>query len=325
MGLVQSSVVAKNPIEQGAGVSVIVVSDYAAGGTKGWDDIRTAVAALAKQDFGEPAEFLLVESERFRSEFPSELTSALPELKIHFLPDFTSYALKNEAVRMASGEYVAILDADCIPEPSWLRRLIGTLRSHSKAAAVSGKTIYPNQTFSSRVCALLARSYLDPGFAGRTRFIAINTCAFRREAYLSHPLPTDIGTFSSALQSEALLRDNWDLLFDPDIQVIHDFEGWGMEADVRRNAGHGTIATRLKEPAMPWARLVRLGPGSIPVILAGKIFNSWKDCVRSGRSYGIRWSQLPAAMFISIAVHLLEVPGMLQAYRGRWLKSSFFR
>jgi hypothetical protein len=171
------------------------------------------VTALAKQHFDEFKEFLLIEYERFRSEFPSKLTSALPKLKIHFLPDFTSHALKNEGVRMASGGHV----------------------------------------------------------------------------------------------------------------VTHDLKGRGMEADLRRNAGQGTIATRLKEPALPWARLVRIGPGSIPVILAGKIFNSLKDCVRCGRSYGIRWPQLPAAMFVSIAVHLPEVPGMLQVYRGGCLKGSSFQ
>lgn len=314
-----------DPNDHKVDVSVIVVSDYAAGGAKGWDDIRTAVAALARQDFGEPAEFLLVESERFRSELPPELASALPGLRVHFVPDYASYALKNEAVRMASGEFVAVLDADCIPEPSWLRRLVATLRAHPTAAAVSGKTVYPDVAFSSRVCALLARSYPDPGRAGHTCFISANNCVFRRAAYQSHPLPTSIGTFSSRLQSEALLRDGWDLLFDPEIQVTHDFEGWGMEADVRRNAGHGTIATRLQDSTLPWARLARLGRVSIPVIVAGKIFDSWKDCVRCGQSYGVRWFQLPAAMFVSIAVHLLEVPGMMRAYEGTTLRNSFFR
>jgi len=317
-----------NPVDPGPAVSVAIVSDYAAGGAKGWDDIRTAVAALARQDFAEAVEFLLVESERFRSGLTPDLTSTLPDLKVHFVQDYASYALKNEAVRLASGEYVAILDADCIPEPSWLRRLIGTLRGHPRAAAVSGRTVYPGETFSSRVCALLARSYLDPGFeggSGRTRFIAINSCAFRRKAYQCHPLPTDIGTFSSRLQSEALLHDGWDLLFDPEVRVIHDFEGWGMEADVRRNAGHGTVATRLKDSTLPWARLARLGPVSIPVILAGKIFDSWKDCVRCGPVYGIRWWQLPASLCVSIAVHMLEIPGMWRAYEGKILRSSFFR
>lgn len=322
---IESKVVSINPIYSGTGVSVVVVSDYAAGGAKAWDDIRTALAALARQDFSEPVEFLLVESERFRSELPQDLTLMLPGLKIQFVPDYSSYALKNEAVRMASHEYVAILDADCIPEPSWLRRLIATLRDHPTAAAVSGKTVYPDEAFSSRVCALLARSYLDPGCAGRTRFIAINSCAFRRQAYHSHPLPTDIGTFSSRLQSEALLQDGWDLLFDPEIRVTHDFEGWRMETDVRRNAGHGTVATRLKDVTLPWARLARLGPVSIPLILAGKVLDSWQDCVRCGPAYGIRWWQLPAAMFVSIAVHLLEVPGMLRAYQRSVLDGSFFR
>ena len=298
----------------GQGISVIVVADHAAGTAKAQENMRTIVAALARQDLGESVEFLLVESEGFRSKLPPELTSLLPELKVHFISDHGSYALKNEGVRKAAGEFVAILDADSIPGPSWLRCLIATLRAHPKAAAVSGKTVYPDQAFPARVCALLARSYLDPGFAGRTRFVAINNSAFRREAYLSHPLPTDIGTFSSRLQSEALLRDGWDLLFDPEIQVTHDFEGWRMEVDLRRNAGHGTVATRLKDNTLPGARLVRLGPASIPLVLAGKIVDRWKDCVRCGRPYGIPRLQLPAAMFVSIAVHLLEVPGMWQAY-----------
>ena len=309
----------------GAGVSVVVVSDHSSGDTKGWDDIRTAVTALAQQDFSETVEFLLVESERFRSECSSELASILPGLRVHFVSDYASYALKNEAVRIASGEYVCMLDADCIPEPSWLRRLIATLRTHPKAAALSGKTIYPGQSFSSRVCALLARSYIDPGGAGHTCFIAINNCAFRRAAYQSHPLPTGIGTFSSRLQSEALLDDGWELLFDPEVLVTHDFEGWRMEMDLRRNAGHGTIATRLQGNTLPWARLARVGRVSIPLILAGKILNSWKDCFRGAVSYGIEWFQLPAALAISIAVHILEVPGMLCAYAGGGLKGSSFR
>jgi hypothetical protein len=179
--------------------------------------------------------------------------------------------------------------------------------------------------FSARVCALLARSYLDPGHTGPTHFTAINNCAFRRAAYQSRPLPTTMGTFTAHIQSEALLRDGWELWFDPDIRVTHAFEGWRMEADLRRNAGHGTIVTRLRDATLPWAKLAQLGPLSIPLILAGKIFDSWRDCVRCGRFYGVRWFQLPAAMLLSIGVHLLEFPGMLRAYHGGGLKESFFR
>lgn len=306
-------------------ISVVIVSDYAAGGPVAARDIRAALSALALQEFDEPVEFLFIESECFRDRLPDDLVTIVPSLRILFHPEKESYSLKNHGVKAASAEFVAILDADCIPDPTWLRRLLTILRENRGLAAVSGKTVYPDQSFSARICALLARSYLDPGRAGVTHFIAINNCAFRRSAYLAHPLPTDIGTFSSRTQSEMLIRDGWTLWFDPDIEVIHDFEGWAMEADLRRNAGHGTVITRLADASLPYAWLARLGPVSILPILAGKVIDSWRDCVRCGRLYGVSWYAVPVAMVLSVGLHALEVPGMLRAFRGTGLKESFFR
>lgn len=306
-------------------ISVVLVSDYAAGGPVALRDIRTALSALAQQDLDEPAEFLLIESDCFRDQLGSDLPSILPGLRTLYFPDKESYPLKNHGVQAAAAEYVAMLDADCIPDPTWLRRLLTVLRENPALAAASGRTVYSDRSFSARVSALLARSYLDRGRATATPFIAINNCAFRRSAYLQHPLPTGIGTFSSRLQSERLVREGWTLWFDPDIEVIHDFEGWAMEADLRRNAGHGTIITRLHDASLPYAKLARLGRISIPVILAGKIVDSWRDCVRCGRHYGVPWYALPAAMLLSIGIHSLEIPGMLRAYRGTGLGPSFFR
>ncbi|MGH7552498.1 MAG: glycosyltransferase, partial [Longimicrobiales bacterium] len=267
-------------------VSILIVSDYAAGGPEGWKDIRKALTALAGQEFAEPVEYILCESDRFRDDVPSDLTAILPSLRLHFVPDLASYAIKNHGVSVASAEFVAVLDADCIPDAMWLRRLVSVLRAEPKAAVVSGRTIYPGGSLSERVCALLGRSYLDPGRAGETRFIAINNCAFRRVAYLESPLPSGLGTFSSHMQCEALKRAGWRLLFDPEIRVVHDFEGWSMEADFRRNCGHGTIRTRLEDPTLPHAWLARLGRPAILPILAGKLLDSWRDCIRCGRQYG---------------------------------------
>lgn len=306
-------------------ISVVVVSDYAAGGSVAARDIMAALSALARQDIDEPVEFLLIESECFRDDLPGDIPTVLPGIQVLFFPETESYPLKNHGVEAASGEFVAILDADCIPEPGWLRRLVSALRNNAKLGAVSGKTVYPDASFSARVCALLARSYIDPGHAGETRFIAINNCAFRRDAYLANPLPTGIGTFSSRVQSEKVIEDGWSLRFDPDIVVVHDFEGWSMEADLRRNAGHGTIITRLGDSSLPHASLVRMGRLSIPFVLAGKIIDSWRDCLRCGQNYGVSRASLPAAMLLSIGIHSMEIPGMLKAYSGAGLKQSFFR
>lgn len=306
-------------------ISVVIVCDYAAGGEGGWGDIRKALAAMAAQDFEEPAEFILCESEEFRENVPADLSAVLPGLKILFVRGQSAYELKNAAAEAASGEFLALIDADCVARPDCLRRLVASLRNHPEAAAVCGKTIYPEKALSVRISSLLSRAYIDPGREGPTSFMSQNCVAYRREEYLAHPMPTHMGGFASHVQAEELWRSGSVVWFDPMIQVEHDFEGWSMERDFRRNRGHGTIRTRLLDPSLPYAWLVRLGRIGIAPIVAWKIFSSWRECVRCGRGYGIRWYELPAAMAASVGINLLEVPGMLAAFRGHGPGRSNFR
>jgi hypothetical protein len=109
------------------------------------------------------------------------------------------------------------------------------------------------------------------------------------------------------------------------MRVVHEFEGWPMEADIRKHIGYGTVATRLAEPWMPYASLVRLGTPATPIIAMGKLLNTWRDCVRCRRAYGVRWFEMPFALATAVAVHAMEIPGMLAAYRGRDVGSSAYR
>jgi hypothetical protein len=127
------------------------------------------------------------------------------------------------------------------------------------------------------------------------------------------------------MQSESIRRSGGILWFEPRMRVVHDFEGWPMEADIRRNIGYGTVATRLADERMPYASLVRAGVASIPVIVAGKLFNTWRDCARCARAYGVRWHELPLALAAAVAVQIMEVPGMLAAYRGRRVGATAYR
>jgi Glycosyl transferase family 2 len=306
-------------------VSVVIVSDYGAGSEVAWAGMRATLAAMAAQDFAEPAEFILCESEKFRASLPVDVSAALPALKTLFVRGNSAYDLKNAAVVAASGEIVVFVDADCVPRPDCLRRLVASLRNHPEAAAVSGKTIYPGDALSVRISSLLSRAYIDPGGAGPTKFISENCVAYRRAAYLAHPMPTHMGTFAAHVQAEKLRACGAVLWFDPKIQVEHDFEGWTMERDFRRNRGHGTIQTRLLDRSLPYSWLVRLGRIGIAPIIAWKILSGWRECLRCGRGYGIRWYEVPVAMAASVRNCLFEVPGMLAAFRGEGRGSSNFR
>lgn len=307
-------------------ISVVIVSDYAAGQQGGWTDFRESLKALALQDLKEPAEFILCESEEFRGQLPADFTEIIPNLKIIFAPGSSSYELKNAAVRAAASPFIAMLDADCIPRHDWLRRLLNVLRVHPETAAVSGKTVYEGKSLGIRLSSLLSRAYSNPGWDGpTTRTIADNNAGYQRAAYLAHPLPTHMGGFAAHVQSRELLREGYALWFDSSIWVQHDFEGWSFEKDNRRHRGYSAIRTRLLDESQPYSWLARLGPIGIAPLLAGKILTSWWDCIRCGPAYGVQWYELPAAMMASVGVTLLEIPGMLAAFRITKFGKSYFR
>ena len=308
-----------------ASLSVIVVSDYAAGEEKSWEDLRRAFRAWVNQE-GMPAEeFMLVESSRFKGQIPSDVSEMVPNMRILYIDADSSYELKNLAAEAATGDWLAIVDADCIPQRSWLRVLRAAIAEHPDVAAVSAKTMYPGRSRMERVLGLLSRSYLDPGRRGPTRFISGNAACFRREVYCRHPLPVGFGAFASRIQSEAFLRDGATLLFDPELVVVHDFEGWPMERDIRRNHGYSTVITRLRDDRLPYARLVRAGVIAIPLIVAGKTLDSVRDCLRCYRQYNVKSYELPLALALTIVTHLLEIPGMLAAYRNQTMGATAYR
>jgi len=306
-------------------VSVIVVSDYAGGDVPAWDDLRSSLAALARQDIDEPIEVLLVEASEHADRVPDDLTAIVPSLKVVACPTTSSYALKNEGVRVAAAEFVVLLDADCTPSHDWLRRAVEAMRAHPEAAAISGRTRYRDRGLATRALAVLSRAYIDPGEAGPTAFISNNNAILRRTVFLEHPLPTDGGPFAARLQSEALRRAGRLLLFEPTMCVVHDFEGLAMERDIRRNIGYGTIRIRQLDPCMPWAWLTRLGVASIPLFVLARTVDSCWDALRAGRHYGLRWFEQPIAFALAFAVHLLEIGGMLSAFRHEAITTTAYR
>jgi glycosyltransferase involved in cell wall biosynthesis len=306
-------------------VSVVLVSDYGAGDSKGWDDLRATLSALARQDYTGRAEFILSENEEFAGSIPADVLALLPSLRVLCSPNRSSYALKNHGVAEATADIVVILDADCRPDRDYLTRLTAAFEAHPDADVVSGHTNYEGGGTGERVLALLCRSYVDPGPKGVTPFISNNNAGWKRSVYLAHPLPTGLGAFAARIQSESVRRTGGVMRFDPSVRAIHEFEGWRMEKDIRRNTGFGTVITRLRDPRLPYAWLIRRGWPSIPFIVAGKTWNSWRDCLRCWRRYGVRWYELPLAVLAAPVLIAMETPGMWAAYADREVSETAYR
>ncbi|MCA9497854.1 MAG: glycosyltransferase family 2 protein [Nitrospira sp.] len=306
-------------------VSVLIVADHDTDRHAELADLRSCLQALATQDVDEPVEFLLVETEEGARKLPADLLAELPGLKVIGVPNDATYEQKNAGAQAAQGEIIALLDADCIPVPGWLKSLITTFRVHPEYVAVSGRTMYEGKTSTERCLSVLSRGFLDPGKEGPTRFISNNNSGFLRKVYERFPLPEKEGPYAAQLQSAAIRRDGGHFLFQPAMTVIHDFEGWSMERDIRCHIGWATIRIRQVDPGLRFSWLLRLGQASIPLFYIGRVIESLGTCFRVGRQYGLRLTDYPVALLLTFWIHFLEIKGMLLAFRHQRVDQTKYR
>ena len=252
-------------------VSVVILADYAPGDAGTYNGLRAALRGLANQSFIGAAEFILVESDCLRDRLPGDLTAVLPALRTVFSGAQDSFSLRNIGVRHATGDIVAFLDADCVPERDWLARLVAAFDRKKNIAAVSGRTTYGEGSLLKRTLALFSRAYVDRGDAGEVRQISNNNAAYRRSILVSHPFPSGVSPFIAALQAGAIMSAGGRLWFEPRARGVPAYGGGG-------GGGGGGVAPR------------RLGDGRHS---EGKIKRAFVLVVAAGRRVdsGVRLRQ----------------------------------
>lgn len=297
-------------------VSVVIVSDCEDHARRTWRTERTLLQALARQDFQEPFEVILVDNERYRHEVPPDLPTICPRFRIVFSPETQSARLKNFGAGQTTADLVAVLDADCIPNDAWLRVLVRVLRERPNVSAVSGRTHYGAETSYRRALSLVDRSFDDLGRAGFSPRVSTNAAVYRRSLLTRFPYPDNATPFGAAiLRMQAMARGgDVRFFFEPAAVVRHAIGGWDFMRDFRRHIGYIDM---MADPA----RRLR----SIPRLLWRRFSLHVRDCLRLGPSY-LRWYDWPLAAAFLAATPWLQMPGMLDAWRRRDAipRTSFF-
>jgi hypothetical protein len=287
-------------------VSVVIVSDVEDDARRLWRTERSLLEALARQDFREPFEVILVESERYRDEAPWDLAKMCPRLRIVYSAETQSAKLKDFGVSWAKSELVAVLDADCLPNQSWLRVLVDVLRQRPEVSVVSGRTNYGDETMYRRALSLVDRSFVDPGWPGVTHSVSNNAALCRRSLLVRFPYPAAVSPFhSSRLREQAMRRAGHVFFFEPAAVVRHAIGGWDSIRDFRRHIGYSDMICH------PTRKL-----RSVPVLLWRRRCREGRDCLRLGSGY-LRWHDWPLTAALLAAAPFLELPGIRDALRER--------
>lgn len=171
----------------------------------------------------------------------------------------------------ATGEIIARLDADCVPEPDWLERVVTALAERPEAAAVTNGGRFIDGPRGIR--GIAAFLYLGAYFTtvsmalGHSPLFGSNF-AMRRTAWES--------VRGEVHRTDAMVHDDMDLSFHlgPDLAILRDrrlrmgismrplFDGRGGVRFVR-----GMRSVLIHWPAeLPWLRLVRRLRSRLPAV-----------------------------------------------------------
>lgn len=290
----------------GALVSVVVVSDFEERGARSWRSERAILESLARQDIEQPFEVVLLESEQQRDAVPRDLTAICAGSRVAYAPETQSARLKDFGVGQVTAELVAVLEADCVPNPSWLRVLVDVLRRRPDVAAVSGRTSYGSETTYRRALSLVDRSFDDLGRPGVTGYVSNNGALYRRSLLERFPYPPAASPFtSSRLRMQAMREAGHLFYFEPAAVMRHGIGGWGFIRDFRRHTGYSDMIC--SQTRALWR---------IPGLLWWRRQREIRDCLRLGSSY-LRWYDWPLTAVLLAVAPVLEVPGMLDAIGER--------
>ncbi len=288
-----------------ADISVIIVSDYEPGQKKDWANECLILQALRNQDIQRPFQVLIVENESYRDCVPKKLSEIFPEYKIIFSSERQSSRLKEFGFRQVDSEYVAIVEADCVPNPQWLRSLMAILEVRSDVSIVSGKTTYGDETMWKRCLSLLDRSFDDIGPPGETSHVSNNGALYLRTILEKFPYPdADSPFLSGGLRWTAMRAAGCKFFFEPQAVMRHRIGGWGFILDFRCHIGFTAMMLRKRQTV-----------NEIPRMLWWSFRDETLRVYRLGSLY-LKWCDWPLMIVLMIVAPILSVPGMLNALKG---------
>ena len=287
-------------------INVVVVSDYEASEEKSWKDERKILQALADQDIDKPFQVILVENNSARNSVPNELTQIYPHVAIVFADSGQSAKLKDEGIKHAQTEYVAVLEADCLPNREWLRALYEALCQHNDFSIASGRTTYGDETMYKRCLSVLDRSFDNLGRPGETTNVSNNGALYRLPVLKKFPYPEAVTPFQSARMRINIMHENGiKFYFEPKAVMRHAIGGFNFIRDFRRNTGY---ADMMEHPRKTIAE--------IPKLLFKRLKSECADCLRLG-PICLKWYDWPLLMLILLVVPFLQIPGMIDAVKQR--------
>lgn len=188
-------------------------------------------------------------------------------------PTPTSYAARNCGILNASGDLIALTDADCILPPDWISKAVHHFEQDPQLAVLWGSVkvelpasqdVAAHHVFDSLLAFSPASQVGSTHLSGFTANLFVRRSAFSKVGLFDSDLPS----VGDAEWGQRAYRSGLRILVSPDVVVYHPARQWqGILTKSRRVAGG--LTTRVKKSRFASATTLEwLRFGFVPPVLA---------------------------------------------------------
>jgi glycosyltransferase involved in cell wall biosynthesis len=268
----------------------------------------------------------------------------------------SSYAARNRGIEAARGEVLAFTDADCVVEPTWLKRLLADYEEPRWGGFAGSTRAYPSSNLIARYCAhakvldlsrqresffrpdgmgerLCSRISVLDYYAGiplptglinpHTANVAYRRIVFEKIGYFDQKMLPTGGDFDLAWRLQT--QTDWQIAIVPDAVVYHQHrENLAGLTSMYRSYGGGYAILALKYSSDPDRTARQLMVGGLVIMTLTIPAHVLKVLKLPVKAMGRR----PDALFWSEPI--LEVIASLHYNYGkaevawRWLNGKYF-
>jgi len=258
----------------------VIVPSYNAART-----IKACLTSLINQDAKDPYEIIVVDSSE--DETPQIISEKFPSVRLIHLKERTfPKAAREVGLIHAAGQFVAMIDADCVAAPDLLAKMLERHRT-STYAAVGGALRNGTPWSITGTIGYLSEfsNQLPSAKRERTRTLVTANVCYRKDVLEAFRLPENLEGGEDALLHWKIYKSGFSLLFDPAIQVTH-LNKTGLKG-IRYQYKLGSFQARARQiaPDLPGSIFVKypfLGI-SLPfvrfLLVMGRLisFHDWKN------------------------------------------------
>jgi glycosyltransferase involved in cell wall biosynthesis len=171
-----------------------------------------------------------------------------PEIKLVTIEEYLPGLAINAGIRVAQGEYIAILSAHCLPvKDDWLATLIANCED-PQVAGVYGRQIPTSYSSPQDKRDLLVTFGLDKRIQKKDLFFHNANSLIRRALWEQFPFDEQVPNIEDRVWAKQVIDAGYVLVYEPEAAVYH-YHGIYQNNDERRVQGAVRVMEVLEQPA----------------------------------------------------------------------------